>query len=158
MDRTMTMPFEKGTLTTTLVVTGPIAEYEGFGLGMDDLFKKVVHDVLSPTIPSLNNLDRKVEINEGETEAQSVLTLTLLGTELTLTVAATVNFGVDEELLRTQLAMSAMMSFPVKAIELISEYNLKIIEQSGRVTAKRRSGIEELLGGLAGIDGVLIPG
>lgn len=161
MERSMTMPFEKGSVTATMVLTGPITECDGFGLSMDDLFKKVAHDVLAPTIPGLNHLDTRVEVNEGQTMTETILAFDLLGSEIKLTVATTLNFAVDEELVRNQLAMTAMMSFPAKAIDLITEYNIKIIGQSGRVTPKRRSGIEELLGGLDGIvtaEGVLIRG
>lgn len=157
MERSMTMPFDKGSITATLIVDGQITECEDFGLSMDDLFKKVAHDVLTPTIPSLNHLDRKVETTDGETAASVSLGFELLGTELTLIVSAVLGFVVDEDLVRTQLAMTAMPGVPAKAIELITEYNLRILGRSDRVTPKP-SGIADFLNGLGGLDGVEVVG
>lgn len=159
MERSVILPFTKGTLTIGLEVTGEIDGHDDKSKMMDDIFKGIVVDGMTPAIPTLNNLDRRVEIEEGVTTVELTASLEVLNSTVGITVKANLSYLVDETLVEAYLTQLLIPDALAKATTAIAESTIVMISKAGKVTpARREPGIADFLGGLGGMDGIEVVG
>lgn len=159
MERSVSLPFTKGTLVIALEITGEIDGYDGKSKMMDDIFKGIVADGLAPAIPTLNNLDRRVEVEEGVTTVEMTASLEVLNSTVDITVSANLSYRVDETLIEAYLTQLLIPDALAKATTAIAESTVEMISKAGKVTpARREPGIVDFLGGLGGMDGIEVVG
>lgn len=137
MDRTTSIPFSNGQLDIKLVITGPAASSDDAERKLDQVFGKAMSLINHDVVPALNTIQDQIEVGEGETRAETLIELEVLGNDIELDITTVLpSIAVDAELVRAWVAKIVAADFVSFALKVITNDALSAIIESDSVTFK----------------------
>lgn len=125
VDRSTSYPFTLGSIDIQLGITGPIVGVSDAENIVDTIFGKTMRLVTSDVVPALGSIPEQIETIDGETKAETLLDVEVLGNKLELTIGTTLTVEVSKELVRTWVAKIVTPAFLEFATRVITQTALE---------------------------------
>lgn len=136
VDRSIEIPFGRGRVHLGLNLTGPIAVDAEADKIVDMIFGKAIALINSDVIPAINAVENQIRISVGNTRADTMIELEVLGNSVELAVTSDLKIGINPDLLRTWVAKMVAADFAKFAIVVIVGFSLDGIVNSSVVDLK----------------------
>jgi len=134
VDRSTSIPFSYGALELKLTLTGPAASTDDAERMLDNIFAKAMSLAYHGVVPAINGIQDQIEVGEGETRAETLIELEVLGNDIKLDITTVLpSIGVDTELVRAWVAKIVGADFVGFALKVITSDALNTILDSGRI-------------------------